>query len=68
MILNTAFDFAARASRGRARRRGVGEEGVTIVAKVAERSEVEDLSVLSDEFESAPASEVVSWAADKFGG
>jgi phosphoadenosine phosphosulfate reductase len=38
-----------------------------MVSKVAERSELEDLSALSDEFESAPASEVVSWAAEKFG-
>ena len=49
-------------------RRGMGVEGVTNVAKVAERSEVEDLAVLSDEFESAPASEVVRWAYERFGG
>ena len=37
------------------------------MANVAERSEVEDLAVLSDEFESAPASEVVRWAYERFG-
>ena len=40
---------------------------MTNVAKVAERSELEDLSVLSDDFETAPASEVVGWAFEKFG-
>jgi phosphoadenosine phosphosulfate reductase len=41
-------------------------EGVTNVAKVAERSELEDLADLSEEFESAPAAEVVRWAVERF--
>jgi phosphoadenosine phosphosulfate reductase len=45
----------------------MGVEGVTNVARVAERSKAEDLAVLSDEFESAPASEVVRWAHERFG-
>jgi phosphoadenosine phosphosulfate reductase len=46
-----------------------GEEGVEIVSNVAERSKLTmtDLSDLSAEFETAPASEVVSWAVDRFG-
>ncbi len=40
-----------------------------IVSNVAERSKLTmtDLSDLSAEFETAPASEVVSWAVDRFG-
>jgi phosphoadenosine phosphosulfate reductase len=44
-----------------------GEEGVVIVGNVAERSHLEYLSDVSDEFETAPATEVVSWAVERFG-
>jgi phosphoadenosine phosphosulfate reductase len=43
------------------------QRGVTIVGNVAERSQLEYLSDLSAEFETASAGEVISWAVDRFG-
>jgi phosphoadenosine phosphosulfate reductase len=40
---------------------------VDVVASVAERSHLEYLSDLSEEFETAPATEIISWAAERFG-
>jgi len=44
-----------------------GEEGVVIVGNVAERSHLEYLSDVSEEFETAPATEIMSWAVERFG-
>ena len=51
---------------GRKARRGE-EEGVANVGTIAERSHLEYLSDMSSEFETAPASEVIRWAVERFG-
>jgi phosphoadenosine phosphosulfate reductase len=45
----------------------IGVEGVTIVRNLVERADMSDLSEIAAEFESAPASEVVTWAVERFG-